>query len=121
MRKFRTAFILVPIFLILSVISYLWADTITSSFNTYRSPLHGNPPAAGSPIGEPATRRVVFVIIDGLRLDTSEMVDVMPFLNQLRDQGASAASHSQPPSSSQPGYSTLMTGTWPELNDGPAQ
>jgi len=28
--------------------------------------------------------------------------------------------HSRPPSYSQPGYSTLLVGAWPDLNDGPA-
>jgi hypothetical protein len=45
---------------------------------------------------------------------------VMPFLNTLRNQSASAQMHSQPPSYSEPGYSTLLTGAWPDLNDGPA-
>ncbi|PKN84273.1 MAG: hypothetical protein CVU45_09055, partial [Chloroflexi bacterium HGW-Chloroflexi-7] len=27
--------------------------------------------------------------------------------------------HSQPPSFSEPGYSTILTGAWPEINDGP--
>ena len=44
----------------------------------------------------------------------------MPFLNSLRNQGASAKMHSQPPSYSEPGYTTLLTGAWPEINDGPA-
>ena len=43
----------------------------------------------------------------------------MPILNQLRVQGASAMMHSQVPSYSSPGYSTILTGAWPYLNDGP--
>lgn len=27
--------------------------------------------------------------------------------------------YSQPPSFSEPGYATLLTGAWPEINDGP--
>ncbi|MFZ2096169.1 MAG: alkaline phosphatase family protein, partial [Anaerolineales bacterium] len=46
--------------------------------------------------------------------------NVMPYLNQLRDKGASALMHSQPPSYSEPGYSTILTGAWPDINDGPA-
>jgi len=37
----------------------------------------------------------------------------------LRLQGASAAMHSQPPSFSEPGYTTILTGAWPDINDGP--
>ena len=44
----------------------------------------------------------------------------MPFLNELRQQGASATMHSQPPSFSAPGYSVLLIGAWPDLSDGPA-
>lgn len=86
----------------------------------YRSPISKTPPPAGEPLGSPATRRLVFVLIDGLRLDTSLKPDVMPELNELRRLGASAAMHSQPPSFSQAGYSVLLTGAWPYLSDGPA-
>ncbi len=61
----------------------------------------------------------MFVLIDALRLDTSLKQDIMPTLNQLRQQGAAATMHSRPPSYSQPGYSTLLTGAWPALNSGP--
>jgi hypothetical protein len=44
----------------------------------------------------------------------------MPFLNQLRSQGAWATVHSRTPSYSEPGYSVLMTGAWPDVSDGPA-
>ena len=40
------------------------------SLYAFRSPLRNNPPQAGEPIGEPLTRRVVFVLIDALRYDT---------------------------------------------------
>ncbi len=86
----------------------------------YRSPISKTPPPAGEALGSPATRRLVFVLIDGLRLDTSLKPDVMPELNGLRTLGASAAMHSQPPSFSQAGYSVLLTGAWPYLSDGPA-
>jgi hypothetical protein len=59
------------------------------------------------------------VLVDGLRYDTSMNSAVMPYLNELRNRGATAVMHSQPPSYSEPGYSTLLTGAWPELNDGP--
>ena len=99
--------------------AYFWANAqIDSNFN-YRSVLKDNPPASGESLGEPSTQRMVFVLIDALRYDTSLKTDVMPNLNHLRGIGASALMHSQPPSFSEPGWSTLLIGAWPEINDGP--
>lgn len=86
----------------------------------YRSPLSAKPPVPGRSFGEPMGERVVYVLIDGLRYDTSQKTEVMPFLNQLRNQGASAKMHSQIPSFSSPGYGSLLTGAWPYLSDAPA-
>ena len=99
--------------------SYFWATGMIASNFDYRSQIKDNPPAPGVAFGEPSTERMVIVLIDALRYDTSLKTDVMPTLNQLREQGASALMHSQPPSFSEPGYSTLLTGAWPEINDGP--
>ena len=90
------------------------------SVYAYRSPLHNTPPVPGEALGKPNTRSVVIVLIDALRYDTSHESDVMPFLNQLRAEGASAMMHSRPPSYSEPGYTVLLTGAWPDLSDGPA-
>jgi hypothetical protein len=106
--------------LALAVLAYFWVTGDIDAITYFRSVLADNPPAAGEPLGEPATRRVVFVLIDGLRLDTAENAAVMPTLAELRDQGAWAVMHSVAPSYSEAGYSTLMTGAWPEINDGPA-
>ncbi len=99
--------------------SYFWATGSISSNYAYRSILKDNPPAAGEALGEPATGRVVVVLIDGLRYDTSLNSKVMPYLNELRANGSSAIMHSHAPSYSEPGYSTILTGAWPEINDGP--
>jgi len=85
----------------------------------YRSPLSENPPVPGRSFGEPMGERVIYVLIDGLRYDTSQKTEVMPFLNQLRNQGASAKMNSQTPSFSSPGYGSLLTGAWPYLSDAP--
>jgi hypothetical protein len=58
--------------LILALGAYVWATSLMDSVYAYRSPLHNQPPAPGLPIGEPVTRRVVFVLIDALREDTSK-------------------------------------------------
>lgn len=100
--------------------SYFWANGLIDSLYAYRSTLNENPPVAGQPVGQPLTRRVVFVLIDALREDTSLKPDVMPFLNELRKQGAWGTMHSMPPSYSDPGYSVLMIGAWPDISDGPA-
>ena len=105
--------------LLIAAGAYAWTSRLMDSVYVYRSPLHSTPPAPGNPLGAGVTPRVVFVLIDALRDDTSLKPDVMPFLNELRGRGASATMHSRPPSYSQPGYSTLLTGAWPDLSDGP--
>jgi hypothetical protein len=113
---------ILPIILLFGIAAgaYFWATgSISSNFN-YRSQIKDNPPVAGENLGTASTQRLVFVLIDALRYDTSMKTDLMPTLNQLREQGASALMHSQAPSFSEPGYTTLLTGAWPEINDGPA-
>ena len=105
--------------LLIAAGAYVWTSRLMDSVYAYRSLLHDAPPAPGEPLGAPLTRRVVFVLIDALREDTSLKPEVMPFLNELRGRSASATMHSRPPSYSQPGYSTLLTGAWPDLSDGP--
>lgn len=104
--------------------AYLWATAMMDSIYAFRSPLSANPPRPGKPLsqvtGFPMTLRVVFVLIDGLRYDQSMDPQVMPFLNELRQQAAWTIMHSRPPSYSAPGYTVLFTGSWPELSDGPA-
>lgn len=100
--------------------AYLWATGIMDSLYAYRSPLHERPPTPGQSLGEPLARRVILVLVDALREDTSLKPGVMPFLNELRQQGAWATMHSRPPSYSAPSYSVLFTGAWPDLSDGPA-
>ncbi len=100
--------------------AYFWVTGLMDSLFAYRSPLHASPPTPGEPLGTPVTRRVVFVLVDALREDTSLRPEVMPFLNELRARGAWATMHSCPPSYSMPGYSVLLTGAWPDLSDGPA-
>jgi hypothetical protein len=106
--------------LVIAAGAYLFAIGQMDSLFAYRSPISANPPAPLPPANDPLTRRVVFVLVDALREDTSLKAEVMPFLAGLRADGAWATMHSQPPSYSQPGYSVLLTGAWPELSDGPA-
>lgn len=105
--------------LAIAVVAYFWATGMMDSMYAYRSPLAAQPPAPGAPLEDALTRRVVFVLIDGLRTDTAADPQVMPFLNELRASGAAATAHSGIPSYSAPGYTVLFTGATPELSDGP--
>ncbi len=97
--------------------AYFWAMGIFSALENYRSPLQAAAPAPGAELGEPLTRRVVIVLMDALRYDTSTDAALMPVLNELRLEGASAIMTSRPPSFSAPGWTTLLTGAWPDIND----
>ena len=66
--------------LLIAALSYFWGTALMDSLYAFRSPLHDNPPQAGKSLGEPLTRRVVLVLIDALRYDTSTNAEVMPFL-----------------------------------------
>ena len=119
MKPWLKVVLLVLLMLALAAGSYFWATGMIDSNYAYRSPLKDAPPQPAESLGEPATDRLVFVLIDALRYDTSLKESVMPTLAHLRQVGASALMHSQPPSFSEPGYSTLLTGAWPAINDGP--
>ena len=123
MKKQRNArkinwFVLGLIGLALAAVSaYFWVTNLMDSAQSYRSPLANTPSTPGQALGAPVTRRVVVVLMDALRYDTSTNSAVMPFLNELRAQSASATMHSQPPSFSAPGWTTILTGAWPDIND----
>lgn len=106
--------------IVLAVVAYFWVTGMISTNYAFRSPIKNTPPSAGSALGDASTRRVVIVLIDALRYDTSMNESVMPTLAKLRTEGAQAMMHSQTPSYSEPGYTTILTGAWPWLNDGPA-
>jgi hypothetical protein len=102
---------------VMAIGSFLWVTSLMDSAQAYRSPLSSNPLTPGPALGSSLTRRVVVVLIDALRYDTSTNFVVMPFLNGLRLKGASATMHSQPPSYSAPAWATILTGAWPDIND----
>jgi hypothetical protein len=60
---------------------------------------------------EAAPRRVILVVIDGLRLDVSES---LPFLNALRAQGVAGRASALFPSLSRPSYAVMASGTTPD-------
>ena len=119
MKKHLSIFLRIAILVLLAAWGYLWATGMMDALFAFRSPLQHTPPQLTQPLGTPLTRKVVLVIVDALREDTSLKSEVMPNLNLLRQKGAWATMHSRPPSFSQPGYSTILTGAWPEINDSP--
>jgi hypothetical protein len=108
------------IFAAVGVLAVVWALQLMDSTYAYRSPLRAQPPAVQEPLGHAVSQRVIIILVDGLREDTSQDAELMPYLQTLRGKGAWATMHSRPPSYSQSGYSTLLVGAWPDLNDGPA-
>jgi len=120
MRRKLSIILCVILVIVIAGGSIFWALHLNSAINNYRSPITHTPPQSGEPLGDPLTRRVVFVLIDGLREDTANDLEVMPVLNSLKDQGASTTIHSSVPSFSTPSYGVLMTGAWPYLSDAPA-
>jgi hypothetical protein len=120
MRKNITAIISLTLLLGIAICAYLVANQLIDGIYDFRSPISGQPPVPGAPVGKPISEKVVHVLIDALRYDTSLDSEVMPYLNKLRTTGASAKMHSQTPSYSAPGYSTIFIGAWPYMHDGPA-
>lgn len=122
MRIFLSIFSRIGILFVLASGAYWAASSLMYSLNDYRSPLSDAPPKPGEPLREPGappvTRRVVIVLIDALRVDTASDRQVMPFLDELRQQSAWATMHSQPPSYSESSYTVLLTGAWPDISDG---
>jgi len=92
--------------------AYLWVMHGQASIEGYQSPMPLQPKPAGQP-SAPLAPQVVLVIVDGLRCDA---VASMPTLSLLQRQGAAARAFVHTPSYSQPAWTTLVTGAWPELN-----
>jgi hypothetical protein len=108
------------IILTISGLSGYKATLLLDQLFHYRSPLRSTPPSIGETFQPALTEKVVLVLLDGLRVDTAANSKLMPELERLRKLGASATMISRPPSYSEPGYATILTGAWPDINDGPA-
>lgn len=114
MRRKRGIILSLLLLPFLAVTGYFVMMRFQGSFEQFQSPLEGELPSARS--SSPVVQQVVYVIVDGLRYDTSLE---MPFLNQLREAGAVARMHSTPPSFSQPSWTTLVTGAGPDISGCP--
>ena len=100
--------------------AYLWAINLMQSLYNYRSPVSNTPPTPGESTGPSTTSKVVIILIDALRVDTAYDSKIMPYLNKLKISSAWGIMHSQTPSYSEPGWTTILTGAWPGISDGPA-
>jgi hypothetical protein len=91
-----------------SLASYSWAQVVE-----YKSPyVAANVPAAlrstdASP-GVPQSKRIVLVIVDGMRADISRTA--MPTLDTLRAYGTDVSLVAPQPSLSNPNWTTILTG-----------
>ncbi|HVY61666.1 MAG TPA: alkaline phosphatase family protein, partial [Planctomycetota bacterium] len=74
---------------------------------------HVTCPPPGPPVGAPLAEKLVFVIVDGLRVDTSTE---MPELNRLRLRGTESIVRVEFPSFSRVGYANLLTGGGPRVH-----
>lgn len=117
--KKNISLVLVVILVASAALSLLWALHILDDLSTYRSPLQKTTPMPGKAPVAASSERLIYIIIDGLRVDASENVTAMPFLNELRAQSANAVMHSVAPTDSTPSYGVLLTGASPSLSDAP--
>jgi hypothetical protein len=113
-KKFWKILLSVMVLLIIAPGSYLWAMVLLDSLYKYESPLEGKLPH-GQPT-QPLVQQVVMVVVDGLRYDT---LLEMPYLNSLREEGASAIMVGIPSPASLPAWTTLVSGAGLEINGAP--
>jgi hypothetical protein len=97
----------------LTIACAVWLGVSATSFNRELAlstpPLaERSPVIAENPLPRLA-RRVFVVIVDGLRLDHS----ALPYLDELRQRGASTVAAAQYPTWSRPSYVTILTGAPP--------
>ena len=111
-RSFRGLLVLLPAGLVaLGLLGRALATRAWTSFTTYQTPFAFKNPRAIAPprlVGQ-----VVIVIVDGLAYHASRS---MPFLNELRRQGADVDCRAGLPSLSLPGRAVMLSGSWPEIH-----
>lgn len=114
MTKIWKIVLSVLVLLIIAPSSYLWAMVLLDSLYKYESPFKEKLPL-GQPT-QPLVQQVVMVVVDGLRHDTSLE---MPYLNSLREKGASGVMVGIPSPASLSAWTTLISGAGPEINGAP--
>lgn len=96
--------------LLLGVGALVLADGAWKTVTGYRSPYRAE---SSGEAGEPLTRRVVLIVLDGVRVDASEHMDN---LQALLRRGAGGVLETELPSLSRPARATLVTGARPEVH-----
>ncbi|MFQ5577499.1 MAG: alkaline phosphatase family protein [Anaerolineae bacterium] len=117
MRKHFRLMAMVVLLGAMAGLAYRQQDLLLTSAVTYRPPLSGAYPPPGDPLPR-QVERVVLVIISGLGEEAAQSLP-MPTLARLRDSGASAVAHSEPPSYRGPAWTGLISGAEPWLGGAP--
>ena len=103
---------LLPVVLILlGLLGRVLATRAWTTFTTYQTPFAFKNPHAVAP--PRLVNQVVIVVVDGLAYHASRS---MPFLNELRRQGADSDCRAGLPSLSLPGRAVIMSGAWTEVH-----
>ncbi|MBC7227608.1 MAG: alkaline phosphatase family protein [Thermoflexales bacterium] len=114
MARVGKILLLVLVLLILAAIGYQAQNVAVMGWDSvteYQTPYLTNLPRGSA--AEPLARRVVLVLVDGLRLDASRN---MSRLNELRRQGADLSVRIGQPSLSYPSWTVIASGTWQEIS-----
>jgi hypothetical protein len=114
MARVGKILLLVLVLLILAAIGYQAQNLAMMGWDSvveYQTPYLTDLPRGNA--AEPLARRVVLVLVDGLRLDASQK---MPRLNELRQRGADLSVRVGQPSLSYPSWTVIVSGVWQEVS-----
>lgn len=114
MARVGKILLLVLVLLILAVIGYQAQNLAMIGWDSvveYQTPYLTDLPRGNA--AEPLARRVILVLVDGLRLDASRN---MPRLNELRQRGADLSVRVGQPSLSYPSWTVIVSGVWQEVS-----
>jgi Type I phosphodiesterase / nucleotide pyrophosphatase len=119
MRRYLSLALTSLAFLVVAGLSGLAVARLMGSLTAFRSPFRAESLPAAQSVGLAQSDRLVIVLIDALRYDTSIDAQLMPTLARLRSQGASAELLARPPSYSEPMWAVLLSGAYPEISGAP--
>jgi hypothetical protein len=114
MARVGKILLLVLVLLILAAIGYQAQNLAMMGWDSvveYQTPYLTDLPRGNA--AEPLARRVILVLVDGLRLDASQK---MPRLNELRQRGADLSVRVGQPSLSYPSWTVIVSGVWQEVS-----